>query len=111
MIDFEWTVKFGDLLTLAGATFVGGTLLYKRGGTDNQSKFSLTTLSSKVQDMTEELKELAKVITQLAVQDTKITNVIQQMTMLQRNVEDLRRGTGWVASPARVSVDGEYGGK
>jgi hypothetical protein len=108
MVDFEWTVKLGDVLTVAGALFVGGSILYKRGGSEAKSGLTLINLTGEFKDMKEELKGLAKVITQLAVQDTKLTNVIQQVTMLSQTVEDLRRGAGWVATPARKSVDGQY---
>lgn len=107
MIDFEWTVKLGDLLTVLGAAYVGSTLLYKRGSRDAQANSMAQGIAEEVEDMKSELKELAKVITELAVQDNKITNLSSQITMVQRNVEDMRRGMGWVGSP-RDSVDGEY---
>lgn len=106
MIDFEWTIKFGDVLTVVGAAFVGGSILYKRGGNEVRSGLTLKSLTDEVKDMKDKLELLAKVITQLAVQDTKITNLAQQFTMLQRNVEDLRRGNGFVHG--RTGVDGEY---
>jgi len=108
MPGFEWSVKLGDVLTVLGALFVGAAILYNRGGSEARAGMSLSHLADQVTGMKDELKELAKVITTLAVQDTKITNLLQQFTMLQRNVEDLRRGAGFVSTPARGNVDGEY---
>lgn len=106
MIDFEWTIKLGDMLTVAGAAYVGSTLLYKRGGNEARAGQMVQGIAEEIEEMKGELKELAKVITALAVQDTKITNLGEQVIMIQRNVEDLRRGTGYVKG--RTAIDGEY---
>lgn len=65
------------------------------------------TLMTEVGNMREELKKLAQVITTQAVQTKEIENLHSQITMLQRTVEDLRRGNGFVRG-RRVGVDGEY---
>lgn len=64
-------------------------------------------LESEVVDMKDELKKLAQVVITQAVQKTEIDNLQQQMVMLQRNIEDLRRGNGYVRGN-RGGVDGEY---
>lgn len=65
-------------------------------------------LKAEVNGMQEQLKKLSEVITQMAVQTIRVDNLGQHITMLQKTVEDLRRGTGWVGTPARYSIDGEY---
>ena len=69
---------------------------------DSSSK----NLQLQVTDMNKELKKLAEVVTIQAVQTTRIDNLTALVTMLQRNVEDLRRGNGFVKG--RTAVDGEY---
>ena len=97
-----------ETITVAG--IVIQTILYLLAGyaviirNDENNK----NLKLEMHVMQEQLKKLADVVTQLAVQTVRIDNIGTQYTMLQRTVEDLRRGTGWVASPARASVDGEY---
>lgn len=108
MIDFEWTIKLGDMLTVLGAVYVGTTLLYKRAGKVATDDRMVQGIAEEIEEMKDELKALAKVITTLAVQDIKIANLGQQITMLYRNVEDMRRGSGYVANPARSTIDGEY---
>jgi hypothetical protein len=66
------------------------------------------SLKSEVASMQGQLLKLAEVITQLAVQETRVDNLSTQFTMLQRTVEELRRGAGWVGQAPRKSVDGEY---
>lgn len=85
------------------------TLLYLLGGYALviRSDTRITNLSQQMEAITEELKELAKVVTIQAVQTEKIENLQTQVVMLQRNYEDLRRGVGWVGS-SRGGVNGEY---
>lgn len=64
-------------------------------------------LKAEMQGMQQQLIKLADVITQMAVQTVRVDNLNQQIVMLQKTVEDLRRGTGYVKAP-RAAIDGEY---
>lgn len=57
-------------------------------------------------EMKEDMKRLADVVTTQAVQTQQIEHLTGQITMLQRNLEDLRRGNGFVRG--RSGLDGEY---
>jgi len=46
--------------------------------------------------MREELKKLAEVITNQAVQSVRIDNQGSQIVILQKELADLRRGDGWI---------------
>jgi hypothetical protein len=83
--------------------FLGGVYgMILRNDASNES------IRGEVRDMREELKKLAQVIIQQAVQTKEIENLREQLTMVQRTVEDLRRGNGFVRG--RGGVDGEYKG-
>ena len=56
--------------------------------------WSNKALKAELVAMQRQLEKLSEVITIQAVQTTRIDNLHQQITMLQRNYEDLRRGTG-----------------
>ena len=102
-VGFEWTIRFGDVLTMGGAVLVGLGIFYRRAGAE-------AGLSIKVDEMKEELKELSKVITEQAVQNQRLVEQSRRMTMLEQRVEDLRRGRGYVTErdQKRPIVDGEY---
>lgn len=85
---------------------LGAFALFMRN--ESKQKINAENLGHEVRDMKEELKGLAKVITEQAVQTTRIDNLQSQVTMLQQNVEDMRRGAGWVTR--RKELDGEYNG-
>ena len=67
-------------------------------------------LNAEIKGMQQQLQKLAEIVTQMAVQTVRVDNLNQQVTMLARTVEDLRRGTGYVKA-ARPSIDGEYDDK
>lgn len=88
------------------------TVLYLLGAyalfVRNEAKQRLNAehLSAEVEDMKIELNKLALVITTQAVQTTRLDNLLSQMTSIERRVEDMRRGAGYVKS--RRELDGEY---
>lgn len=104
------------MMTMETITIIGiaiQTVLYLLAGYalvvrhDESNK----NLKAEVQGMQQQLQKLSEVITQMAVQTVRVDNLGQQFTMLQRTVEDLRRGSGWVSTPARSNIDGEYNSK
>ena len=95
------------------ATLIGigvQTILYLLGGyamvirNDMGSK----ALKEKIDGMQKELQKLAEVVTMQAVQTSRLDNLTSQLTSVERRVEDLRRGNGYVRG--RAAVDGEYDG-
>jgi septal ring factor EnvC (AmiA/AmiB activator) len=72
-----------------------------------RNDWSTKSLKEQLEGMQAELKKLAEVITQQAVQTTRIDNLNSQIATLDREVSDLRRGNGWITR-GRTTVDGEY---
>lgn len=105
---FEQTIRLGDILTFLGALFVGAGLLIRWGGGGQKLIDSLMQTKEELKQVREELEKLAEVITLQAVQTNQISNLTSQVTMIQRSIEDLRRGNGWIRTIPRTSVDGEY---
>ena len=97
MEHWEWLIGLGiqTVLFLAGGY---GMVL--------RNDWSNKALKEQITGMEEELKALTKVIIEQAVQSTRIDNLTSQITVLQREVSDLRRGNGWVTG--RKVLDGEY---
>lgn len=87
MPGFEWTFKFGDILTLVGALFVGAAFLYRRGGVDVKTSMILSALTDDMSEMKQDMKIFATSITELAAQ--KI-----QINLLMKWYDELRRGVG-----------------
>ena len=90
-------------LGIQGMVFLGGVYVMVL-----RNDWSNNALKAQMDKMSEELEKLAEVITKMAVQETHIENLRQQVTMLQRTVEELRRGDGWIKSTPRGGVNGDY---
>lgn len=88
------------------------TVLYLLAGyamlirNDTQRNLNTDSLKAEVREMKEELKDLAKVIIEQAVQTTRLDNMTTMVMSIERRVEDLRRGAGYVKG--RREIDGEY---
>ena len=61
-----------------------------------RNDWSTKDLKEDLRLMEEDLKKLAQVITQIAVQDIRIDNLTSLIVNLQHELSDLRRGDGWI---------------
>lgn len=100
-IAFEWTLKFGDVLTLIGALVVAGSFLYRRGGTETGVQVTLQQLATEFANMQIEIKKISDVLINQADQNRRIIH-------LEEDVRDLRHGKGFVQGPR--GIDREYAG-
>lgn len=87
MINFEWTVKFGDVLTMFGAVVVASSILYKRGVSEATNSQILKQLVIDFDEMKKEFKAFSAALTETAVQK-------KQIELLMRWYDELRRGVG-----------------
>jgi hypothetical protein len=99
--SFEWTVKLGDILTMAGAVMVAAAFLYNRGGKEAGDQMTLRALSKEFSEMKTEFKAFSDTLQKIAVQETKIE-------LLMKWYDELRHGEGFVQGPRRSNLDGEY---
>jgi hypothetical protein len=70
-----------------------------------RNEWTTKALTQQMTGMEEEVKKLAQVITQIAVQDIRIDNLTSLMVNLQHELSDLRRGDGWIEHK-RVTYQG-----
>ena len=61
-----------------------------------KNDWSNKALREQMAAVQKELEKLAEVITTQAVQNTRIDNLILQMSQIDRRVEDLRKGDGYI---------------
>ncbi len=89
MISFEWTIKLGDVLTLAGACAVAAAFLYRRGGQEAGVQITLEALTKQLTEMKTEFKAFAETLKEVAVQK-------EQIRLLMKWYDELRHGDGFV---------------
>lgn len=83
-LAFEWTVKFGDLMTFGGGLIVAAGIFYKRGGLDADVKNAISLLTKDFGEMKDQMRTFSIAIGELAVQRTEIN-------MLMKWYDELRR--------------------
>ncbi len=95
-----------EYLTLAGIIIqtamylLGGYALVIRNDQSNKD------LKEEVEAIQAEIKALSRIVSQMAVQEERLTNLSTRMNMFDRRMDDVVRQAGWVTG--RRIVDGEY---
>lgn len=84
---FEWTIRFGDILTVGGALFVGFGILLRRTRSDADLSNAVKTALMEISEIKAELKEFARSMGQIAIQEVRIN-------LLMKWYDELRRGKG-----------------
>ncbi len=90
----SWDVIIGLGVQTALFVLAGYAMVLK-------NEWSSKALTVQLHDMEQELKKLADIITQIAVQDVRIDNLTGLMVTMQRELADLRRGRGWIEEQDR----------
>lgn len=52
--------------------------------------------AGEIKELKDEVKEIAKVVTQMAVQTTRLDAMAQRISMIEKLIDDLRRGEGYI---------------
>lgn len=102
MID--WTVNLGNMLVIAG--LFGSLIIYAfRSGRFAQT---IAAMKEDIVEMKEVSKELSRIITSMAVQTSRMDSAAERVNLLDKRIEELRKGNGWVTGHSRSGIDGEY---
>lgn len=96
----DYTITIGNIVEI-GSIVGGGFAVFLT------LKNNVATLKDDVIAMQEEVKELGKVLIGMARFDEKLSNMDKRVTAHGREIEDLRRGNGFITT-RRDRVDGEY---
>ena len=92
MID--WNVRVGDILVVV--SLAGSILFYAfRSG---QFAESIKTMQREIKDLKEVSKDLAKIVTTQAVQNNRLDTAAERLNMMDKKIEDLRRGEGLITA-------------
>lgn len=91
----EWSVS--NIVIIAAA-------LFAVAGFYHLTKADMKLLKAGHVKVEDKLDALSKVVTDIAVQNTRLDNQDAQLERLQRDLSDLRRGRGFIQN----TLDGEY---
>jgi hypothetical protein len=107
-MTFEPTINAGNLIMIAmvAATIIGGW--YKFGGRLDIIEYRVTAIEQTLKTLSDVLKTIANTDKEMAVLDQRQLAIEGTVSILSKEVSDLRRGDGFIQSPRRANVDGEY---
>lgn len=98
-IKFNWTLTVGDLITLSSALIIAGSFLFRSGVTLTRLQNAVTSALAEISELKGDIKQMGQILTELAVQK-------EQINMIMKWYDELRRGRGWVQG--QKGVDREY---
>jgi len=85
----EYTVSFGNILTIVSVVGSVMALVFKMQGDLTIVKHDVHYLQDNIKALTEAFAQLGKVLTQVAVQD-------QRINMIEKDIDEIRHGKGLV---------------
>lgn len=93
MID--WNVRLGDILVIV--SLFGAIIAYafKAGGLSQ----TIDVINNDVKELKKEQKEIADILVQVAVQQNQISNQGERLNLIDKKIEDLRSGRGFIVPP------------
>lgn len=89
-MTFDWTISLGHLITIVGFIFGGGGFIYAMKG-------EVKELRQDVRDVKSRLDKFGDILVAIGRQD-------ERMTALDRRVDDLQHGRGFVLDGLPRSV-------
>lgn len=102
MID--WNVRVGDILVVVS---LAGTCIFYAFRSGRFAE-SIITMQREIKELKDVAKAMAVVVTGQAVQSTRLDAQTERLNILDKRVEDLRKGDGFIRG--HHGVDGEYRG-
>jgi hypothetical protein len=85
---FDLTISLGNILTIS-AFFAGIVIFIQNLKTDSRVRDSrFDTMVEQMREMKDELKKLAEVVINQAIQDSRITTVEERLTLTGKRVDD-----------------------
>lgn len=99
-MSFDPTITAGSLIILTGNIVVFLVFIIRLEG-------KINLLNLRIDHMEQAFEVLAKTDSRLATFEARLTSHDGLISTTQKDVYDLRRGTGWVTKP-RDHVNGEY---
>ena len=105
-ISFEWTLKFGDVLTLGGAFIVAIGIVLTRVRDDTKLQTAVTTAITEISELKQEFKKFGEILIGQARFDERLTGIDRRVSTAERRIDELAHGEGFVRG--RLGIDREY---
>lgn len=95
MID--WSFRFGDIAVIGS---LAGTCIFYAFRSGRFAE-NISTMQKEITELKEVAKSLAVIITQQAVASVRMDSQGERLNIMDKRVEDLRRGDGYITKGSR----------
>lgn len=89
-IDFEWSFRFGDVLSCVGGLSIAGAFLFTQGRKYGKLEAAMIRCLEEISSIKVELTVFSAAMTRLAVQEDRVN-------LLMRWYDELRNGRGIIS--------------
>lgn len=89
MFSFDWTINVNTLVAVLGFIVTAFTVFASLKGDVRVLKHDVSMVREQQKIINEAFSQLGKILTQVAVQDTRLS-------MMEKNIDELRHGQGFV---------------
>lgn len=107
-MTFDPTINAGNLIVVALAIIGLIAGWYKFGGRLDMLEYRVKAIEDTLRIIATAIEKQTANEKQLALVDARLASAESQMGVFAKELSDLRRGEGFIQSPRRGNVDGEY---
>jgi fructoselysine-6-P-deglycase FrlB-like protein len=107
-MTFDPTINAGNLIVVGLALIGLIASWYKFGGRLDMLEYRVKAVEDTLKLIAQAIEKLSDNEKQIALLGAHVTAIDGQLSVLSKEVSDLRRGEGFIQSPRRANVDGEY---
>lgn len=91
---FDWNVRFGDVLVIISFVAIVAVQIFRAG----RVPLMMENMQQDLRDQKQSIQKISDTLVQVAVQKTRLDGQQEQMTILQRQIEDMRNGRGFIVN-------------
>lgn len=88
----DWTIRLGDVLVFVGLLATLFLFVTRIGG----YVYSNEVMMKDITELKSAIRDITRVLTEVAVQKTRLDAQAERQNLLERRLEDLRHGRGFI---------------
>lgn len=106
MIEFNYTISWGEIFAGCSGLCAAAAFLFRKGGDIAKLNMAVENALTEISELKQEISKIGQILTQVAVQNERMDNMGQRQNLMDRRLDELRHGDGWVRGPK--GIDKEY---
>jgi len=106
MLDLTRGITPGELFAGFSGLCAAAAFLFRKGGDYTRLEMAVKNALTEISELKSEVSQVGQVLTKLAVQSERLDHITQRQNMIDRRMDDLRRGDGYIHGPR--GLDKEY---